>query len=335
MKITTALCLPVLVLPAAAMLVSATPRFAPAPGLVLRKSFEVRLALALSDFSSTLGGMQVPRAYLPKLELELAHELRLVVLDEHAESAGGRPLRLVREYREIAEQRDERMTLDGEDAGSFAARGASELEGRRVAFVWDAETDAYARAFEGGGEESDAALLAGLAEDLDLRALLPEGEAAEGDAWELDEAVLEALLEPGGELALRFDEERDETPFAERARSAEGRARLGARSTRDGRELVRIELEGTAWREEERATTLDFVEVVSGDATETRSTTLRFEGALTWDLAAGHALSLELAIDARVEALIAKDPGQEGPSFDTTTVLTGEWSITATFEPAD
>ena len=55
------------------------------------------------------------------------------------------------------------------------------------------------------GEDED--LLDGLWEDLDLRALLPGTEVAEGDTWEIDAADLLGILVAGGDLKIGADEE--------------------------------------------------------------------------------------------------------------------------------
>jgi hypothetical protein len=76
----------------------------------------------------------------------------------------------------------------------------SELEGKKVVFTWDDEAQSYKTAFEGEGDE---ALLEGLEEDMDLRALLPTAEVKEGDTWQIDVKRLRSLLAYGGNLKLK------------------------------------------------------------------------------------------------------------------------------------
>lgn len=307
------------------------PSFAPEPGSALRKSFELETELTLVEMSATMGGQPVPQEYLPELEIETSSTRRLVVEDELVGVADGRPTKLVRTYVEIAETLDVSVTLDGEDAGSRAAKGESALEGARVAFEWDADAEDFVAAF--ADERDDDALLAGLDEDLDFRAFVPPAGWSKGP-WSIDAEAIEALFEPGGELSITGVEE-EGGAFVERSFDARVEATLAAPRETDGKRLLVIELEGEGTAVSDRPGDLSFVPVVQGTATETRTLRFALEGWIAWDAAAGRAHAVELTLAAQVEQVIAKDPGQSGPEFDTTTSLSGDWTFRAEVEAVE
>lgn len=327
--------LALLALPSVTLAVLELPRFAPAREIALRKSFAWDVRLSFVELRSTMGGMPVPEEYLPELEVEIEGTSRLVVVDELEGVAAGRPTRLVRHYEEILGTSDETIRVDGADSGSRAVEGESALEGARVVFTWDEAAGEYRAAFQGGADEArDEALLGGLREDLDLRGFLPPADREPGAPWDVDPDVIRGLLEPGGELALTGLEEPDGA-FEEVSFEAAVAATLAAPREEDGRELAVIELTGNGSFASERPSDLSFVPFVTGTATETRTTRFELEGRLAWDLGARRAHACELTLDVEVESTIAKDPGQEGPSFDSTTLLSGEWTFRAEVEPAD
>jgi len=95
----------------------------------------------------------------------------------------------------------ETQTEDGNGTGT------SKLDGSTVVFTWDEESSSYKAAFPEGAE-GDAALLENLAEDMDLRGLLPEsGELASGESYEIKLTSMIDIFAPGGDLKLDVEME--------------------------------------------------------------------------------------------------------------------------------
>ena len=82
---------------------------------------------------------------------------------------------------------------------------SSELEGKTVLFSWDDDEGEFTTAYH--ESEGDEELLEGLTEDMDFRALLPEGDVSVGDTWEIDPKALVSVLFPGGNTGLVPDDE--------------------------------------------------------------------------------------------------------------------------------
>ncbi|MBL8862553.1 MAG: hypothetical protein JNK02_11145 [Planctomycetes bacterium] len=203
MNSTKALLLPCLLLPLPLLLASNAPKtriaFAVSEGTSLTKTFEVKSDLSLEDMQMSLGG-----GMMPEMEMTMGVQYKLVVSDEYAKVAGGKPAKLKRTYDALKSDVSTAMKMEimGQSRDQSSSMSAeSELEGKSVVFTWDADKKDYKRAFEpAGGEEK---LLEGLREDMDLRALLPDGEVEEGAEWDLDPKELVDVLAPGGNVSLK------------------------------------------------------------------------------------------------------------------------------------
>ena len=184
----------------------------------------------------------------------------------------------------------------------------SELEGKTVVFTWDDARGEFDLRFDPEGPETR--LLAGLTEDVDFRALLPEAASVEsGDAWDVEARALAGVLLPGGNLALQATE----GPTSGNAGAAdplglddpaqvlarlEGDVQATYKGSRDveGTKcgVIALEFEVHANRELEGP----FPEFSHGELEiENVKSFLSFEGdgELLWDLAAGHARTLTLS----------------------------------------
>jgi len=177
----------------------AVPRLEHKQGAVIQRTFRVSSHRAIESGTLSLMGNDQ--------DLGSGSERRsisvLEVVDTIEKVASGRATAFVRAYNGVATQ----AAIDGIEASEGltvrAGEGASELQGAAVAFRWDAEGEAWQRAFaeDSAGDEE---WLAGLRADLDLADLIPADAKPEvGDTWTLDAAFLSALLEPGGEVQIR------------------------------------------------------------------------------------------------------------------------------------
>jgi len=115
-------------------------------------------------------------------------------LDQVLERKDGQPLRLKRSYETL---KDESESAFGEF--SRTDEHDSPLAGLVVEFSRDEDGEVQAEVVEGSAPDDDS-LLEGHQLTLGLDALLPEGDAAQGDAWELDHdsirRALAASLDP-------------------------------------------------------------------------------------------------------------------------------------------
>jgi hypothetical protein len=115
--------------------------------------------------------------------------------------AEGRPSKLLRTFDALSQNMDFEISvpMDGGTPPQFDSTSA--LEGKTVAFTWNAEKGDYDIAFAGG--EGDNDLLERLTEDMDLRVFLPAKEVAADDTWDVPLGSLKNLFSPGGDLKLR------------------------------------------------------------------------------------------------------------------------------------
>ena len=202
MKHPIALTVAALALPAliAAALPADKVEFHPADGLSVTRTYSQKTELSLDDLDMTVNGQPPPM--VPEMEMDMTMNQHVVVSDEIASMSDGRPAKLVRSYDELSQQSDFKVEMQGMPGGNQerSVKAESELQGKKVAFTWDADSNSYKTAFEG---EGDAALLEGLEQDMDLTVLLPTTEVAKGDTWQIDVKRLRTLLAYGGSLKLK------------------------------------------------------------------------------------------------------------------------------------
>ena len=205
MKHPIALTVAALALPAliAAALPVDTVEFKPADGLALTRTYSQKTELSLDDMEMSINGQPSPVQI--DMEMDMTMTQRVVVSDEVSSVSGGRPSKLVRSFDELAQQSEFKVEIQQmQQSQEHSVKSESELQGKKVAFTWDADSNSYKLAFEG---EGDAALLEGLEEDMDLRVLLPTSEVKEGDTWQIDVKRLRTLLAYGGNLKLKPTEQ--------------------------------------------------------------------------------------------------------------------------------
>lgn len=294
-------------------------RFAPAEGSSLTKTFENKANLSLDEYTiSGTGGGQAP-----EMEMTFTSTQKLVVSDEYVKNRDGAPAKLKRSYDEL--NGDMSMTMKMSIMGQSQSndqnmRSKSELEGKKVAFTWDAEKKEYTKAFDPAEDKPD--LLKGLTEDLDLRGLLPTGEVKEGDEWDIALDGLQAVLTPGGNLSL-VPENADEKSLKMGSEMSsmsnmigdklEGtaKAKLVALKEVDGVKCGQIHLElkihSSADMTETARKALAGAEVPAGvESLEIDHLDIEFkfegEGELLWDLEGGHLRTFDLSGQTNIKS---------------------------------
>lgn len=331
--------LPAAVVACAALLASDSPRFAPQEGSTVEKVF--RSSTELDVVTGWMREGDREQELPPGFELRTSQRTELEVSDVYVAVSGGRATELHRSFDRVERRCSAESTRPGGGESDEARSDAeSALDGVEVVFRWDREAGAHACTTE---DDVDEELLAELFEDLDLRALLPEGDVEVGDTWEVPVGALEPLLAPGGDLAWSFGEvdegqEIEMVAILAGARAAgfvgaelEGACnatleevdgdlakialQLELRGERDGLPAVFREfagpIDGSEFSEEIQALELDLA--------------LDGEGTLAWNLAAGRFESLEvtadLAVTLEVEFEENGEPGQLELEFEGVTTL--------------
>jgi hypothetical protein len=128
-------------------------------GAAVEKTYEMGLTLDLDELAISVGGEEVPAEELGAPEMSMVQASKLVFLDTYPEGAEGPPKLLHRKFVSLANEERQTMGGDGESESETKTE-KSDLEGRTVAFVWDADAAEYTARYEGEG--ADEALLADL-----------------------------------------------------------------------------------------------------------------------------------------------------------------------------
>jgi hypothetical protein len=302
----------------------------PEQGTHWRKSFTVEQELELEQFRVVLQGQEVPAEFLPQLDLSTTSKVELAFLDGYGAVEGGRPLSLVRDYEAIGGAYTSSFSMEGGGAPSqdhdSEIGGTSALAGKTVAFEWDSSAEEYARHEQ--GEAADESLLAGLVEETDMRSWLPPEETAVGSSWKLPAANLDALLRPGGDLAIvRTGEGAEYWREDRRSRELQGEIELTLAAI-DGEGDARrahISIGGEVREVIEREGDLSHVPVAKGSATEVNTSIYRLEGELVWDLAAGMPYEASLAARVELDSVTTKDEGE--PEYEHSMLFRGNLKI--------
>ncbi len=307
-------------LSALALLAWSTPAdevsFHPAEGSSLTKVFTTETEMSLDNMALLINGSPPPMD-LGDMQMTVVDSRSITVTDSYVSMGRGRPTKLTRSYDSLGGTTD--ISFDMPMMGGANERSmesASDLEGKTVAFTWDADAEEYTAAFE--DEDADSDLLEGLAEDMDMRFLLPSGgSASEGDEWEVPGENLRHLIAPGGKLSLLPEELDDEDGFmsgfnqgpqdpADVLGELDGGATCVFTGTReiDGKKVavISVTIEVTTANDMtdkvlEQMEDQDLPDEVSNMEVEHMDIELEVEaeGTLLWDIAAGVVYGLELS----------------------------------------
>ncbi len=180
--------------------------FAPAEGLVLRKTFRRELRLGLESVGWEQDGFLAPANDGRWIDRQ-----DVVFTDSYGALVDGLPARLRRTYEVVRLEHEHDLTLGlpsfFEVRLHVPTRGRGVLEGRSVEFT---RTEGAERAVcaSGDGKTLDETARESLREYADLRGLLPWEEEAVGDVWFTDVEAFRQLCWPGGEMVF-VDEDDD------------------------------------------------------------------------------------------------------------------------------
>lgn len=295
-----------------------------------------------------MGGM------MPEMNRSSAQAQSWTVVDTIEEAEDGAATKFLRTYESIEGEASFEMSMDAGDFGegfdeSDERTLTSELAENAVRF--EAGDDGFEASLP-DDSELDAELLEGLGAELDLAFLLPEEAVAEKDTWEVEPGALAELMDLGGDLHMKSDEDdaedmpdgaisMDEFGDGEESEfsGALTMTHAGYRDV-DGRKMVvvRIQVDVT-----ESASFSPEMEDMNGDAPEgavmpssmeiTNEDVYEGEGELLFDIEAGLITSLELELDVEATSnqLITLDIPQMGEiEIDSTDVEEEKASIAYT-----
>ena len=176
--------------------------FAPAEESEHQKTFSTIGSFQTADGSVTVS--IEPEAF--PIEIQIDWEQEVTITDRYQSVAEGRPTRYAREFESIKYEGDSTLSIDDPDEPVEIEQspvGESALEGATILFKWDDEDESYSRTSE--DEDLDDDLLAGIAEPMDFRTLLPDSTVEVGDSWEPNSLALSNYLKPGGDLSLKMN----------------------------------------------------------------------------------------------------------------------------------
>ena len=285
-----------LLVPLAALTLVSAPRFAPAAGAKASKTLSWTSSSTLDDWTATMGGNPVPSQYLPKLELDGKHERKLGWNDEWLASADGAPVRVRREFIELACTETNVMKMS-EQSFESVRKATSPLAGCTVLLDERAKPDAR-RVLEDG--ECAKEHLAALAIDLDFSAFV----AGAGESgWTVGLEAFNPFDDGLGGLSWEWDKPSEDTHVddAQLVANAEGEWKVRLADTRevDGRKLAVLALEGKFTTRCELDGELKHVPVASGPTREVSDYTLDVRGELLWDLKAS--IPAACALEGKLE----------------------------------
>lgn len=175
----------------------------PAAEVTLRRELVTKQILVTESMTFTEG----EETTVSQRIFDLSTTTTLRTSDQLKQVAEGRPAVLRRFYDEARVDARSEVSGGRQRTRGLDIVGESPFEGLSVVFTWVPEDGEYGLHYD--GREGREELLPGLSEDLGARALLPEGEVAEGDSWELSPAVLADLFAPGGDLGYDFEGAKD------------------------------------------------------------------------------------------------------------------------------
>ena len=285
-------------------------RFAVAEGTTLTKSFETSMEMSLDDLIISFNGQELdPAAMGADFDLADANGsfgYVLSVVDEYGKMADGKPAMLRRTI----------DTLMGEYSSGMGDSGSESapIEGETLVYTWDAEEDAYAIKLDSEDAAIDPEEYEMMAEDLDLRSMLPKDSVSEGDSWTIGGRDMMGVLVPGLDVNKAIDAANEEASNGDvpieleefMDSVAEGMVlELTYAGTRevDGRSLMVIEIGGDF---EQNLDLSDMIlEAISAEMPPEASVDLSVviemaaeaTGEMLWDGKAGHFVSMDMEMD--------------------------------------
>lgn len=310
--------------------------FQPPADSVVARDYEIQVDVDQIDISATFNGQDMS-GMIPG-DLSLMFQVAASVSDKFVKTVDGKPIDLIRSYEKLS------ITMEAPD--SSESDTIDELEGKRVRFLWNEETGAYDTSFyESEGEEE---FLAALGADMDLTGVLPAGDVAEGDTWELSHEKLDGVLsfgldtqklDQGGEDAelMAMVEEMLQPQIDKLGEAFKATCTYKGKRTEGGVEVAAIDLalSGTGG--------LDLAEVIDAVARKQIPPEVEVDmtireakvnvqvsgrGTLLWNLAAGHLEAFDMTCDLEIKANFDMSASAEGQDQDVNAEIDASGKVT-------
>lgn len=315
--------------------------FAPQDDAEVSREFSLKAALYVDDLRVVVDGQEMP---VPTDELSggILIDLAMEVADRFVKSGEGRVLELVRTYEKIRGEA-------GPEGETEAMTDIDGLVDKPVRFRWNAEDEDYDVTYADDKAAGKPELLDGLAPDMDFTMLLPEDEVAKDAKWSVRGENVALMFFPGGVPGSMPDdpsgvgkmiEEALETQFAEAFRDFEVACTYQGARDEGGTRVGEIAF---SYQGKARIDLTDILRsVIEAQASEievqidiTASLGLEFEGSgtLLWNLAAGHAhtmnMTSEMVLMLEAEADIEAMGEQHSGEVSLEASANVQWNMTA------
>ncbi|MEM1448451.1 MAG: hypothetical protein AAF726_00435 [Planctomycetota bacterium] len=309
--------------------------FSPTAGSSVVKTFTSTTTMELDDMGMTMNGEPSPMT--PDMEMSMEIVNTITVTDEYGATSEGRPASLSRTYDAIGAEMEMDVVVNmmgNEDSQSPSGSGSSELEGTTVVFKWNGDSGEYDIAFA-EGEEGDEDLLENLAEDMDLRGLLPSEDIAAGDGYDIELTSLIDVLAPGGDLKMDMEVDGesamggpDPAMMSDFRRffedMLEGKASGKFTGTRDAGGVqvavieIEIEIDASADMADMASELMGGEEMPAEVSIDRLDIQMTYEGAgeLLWNMSKGHVHGLDLKADISIGMDMAMAMDMGGQSMD-------------------
>jgi hypothetical protein len=312
------------------------PVLAPAEGSSATRTVEVDFELELLSVTMQQGDQT------QEIDVEQTQTYRQTwtATDTFGKSEDGRIRRLQRTYGDMAAS----MTNTSPE-GDDSQEEASELDGKQVVFLWDAEAGEY-RTEWAEGSEGDEVLLEDLQCDLDLSYLLPTSELEVDETFTLEASAFSGVLDFGGELHFRGEDEDDEKSSQQQALEQSVDNLTGDLTgtfkglvEEEGRRLYKLafefELVGNGEVSSEIEPPEDAPVAMSGEETVSAEMSWKGTAELVFDLESKrlHSFSMDAELGVQLENKASLDiEGQGQMEFMQTVVLEGPFAMKVAVE---
>ncbi len=312
--------------------------FQPAANATVEREYSIEANIDQIDISASVNGADMSEN-IPG-DLSVMFKLAASVSNKFVESRGGKPIELIRGF--------DKLSVEFEMPEESESKTIDELEGKHVRFKWNEETSEYDKSFH--ESEGDAQILEALAADMDLTQLLPTKEVSEGDTWTVPGKAFNQVIS--------FGMESDKLSTPEGGEEAEMMAMIeeliqpqadkllesmtatctykGTRQVGD-RSCAAIELSFDASGEFDLAQVIRSVvekqvppemEMKLDVAKATIGLTMKGQGMLLWDVAAGLMHDFNLASDIGVKADMQMSADAMGQNQDVDAQVDASGTIT-------
>lgn len=311
-----------------------TVEFSAAEGTKLVKIVTWTQELNLDEMGGTRAGSDLIRENVGGW---LSSSMTKTFIDEYVKVGEGRPQVVRRLIRNAAGHG--RVNLSG-SVGRVEKRilFKSPMEGTKLLLTWIDDEGEYARLYD--EFEAPERMLKDVTGDVDLLALLPSGEVAPGDSWEIEVSKMRDVLAPSGDIGLAPEDEGVFPRMMEVGTGGDLADVLGNRLTGsatatysgerevDGRQLAVIELKVDLESKRDRTGTYRqrMPREERQEASNLKHVTVTYglvgTGELLWDLEAGHFDNFDLGGRETVQARVVKEMSEAGEVYETTQVIT-------------